>query len=64
MHKEDITGPRSTYVMDDNDAKAVSSIDHEDETTQNSFHLAKLSTSNKSPNTITADLSPHFPGFQ
>ena len=28
------------YVMDDNDAKAVSSIDHEDETTQNSFPLA------------------------
>ncbi len=50
--------------MDDNDAKAVSSIDHEDETTQNSFHLDKLSTSNKSPNTRTAALSPHFPGFQ
>ncbi len=50
--------------MDDNDAKAVSSIDHEDETTQNSFHLAELSTSSKSPNTRTAALSPHFPGFQ
>jgi len=31
------------YVMDDNDAKAVNSIDHEDETAQNSFHLAELS---------------------
>ncbi len=64
MHKEDITGPRSTYVMDDNDAKAVSSIDHEDETTQDSFHMAELSTSNKSPNTRTAALPPHFSGFQ
>jgi hypothetical protein len=52
------------YVMDDNDAKAVNSIDHEDETTRNSFQLAELSTSNKSPNTRTADPSPHFPGFQ
>ncbi len=52
------------YVWDDNDTKAVSSIDHEDETTRNSFHLAELSTSNKSPNTKTAALSPHFPGFQ
>ncbi len=52
------------YVMDDSDAKAVSSIDHEDETTQDSFHLAELSTSNKSPNTRTTALSPHFPGFQ
>ncbi len=52
------------YVMDDNNAKAVSSIDHEDETTQNSFQLAELSTNNKSPNTRTADLSPHYPGFQ
>jgi hypothetical protein len=44
------------YVMDDNDAKAVSSIDHEDETTQNLVHLAELSTSNKSPNTKIAAL--------
>ena len=52
------------YVMDDNDAKAVSSVDHEDETTQNLVHLAELSTSNKSPNTRTAALPPHFSGFQ
>jgi hypothetical protein len=45
------------YVMDDNDAKAVSSIDHE--TMQNSGHLAEISTSNKSPYTRTAALSPH-----
>jgi hypothetical protein len=52
------------YVMNDNDAKTVSSIDHEDETTQSSFHPAELSTSNKSPNTRTAALPPHYPGFQ
>ncbi len=50
--------------MDDNDTKAVSSIDHENETKQDSSYLAELSTSNKSPNTRTAALSPHFPGFQ
>ena len=52
------------YVMDDNNAKTVSSIDHEDETTQSSLNLAEISTSNKSPNTRTAALSPHFSGFQ
>ncbi len=52
------------YVMDDNDTKTVSSIDQEDETTQSSFHLAEIGTSNKSPNTRTAALPPHYPGFQ
>ena len=52
------------YVMDDNEAKAVSSIDHGDETTQDSFHLAELSNNYKSTNTRTAALSPHYPGFQ
>jgi hypothetical protein len=50
--------------MDDNDAKAVSSINHEDETMQNSGHLAEISNAHKSPNTRTAALSPHYPGFQ
>ncbi len=50
--------------MDDNDAKAVSSIDREDETAQNSFHLAEPSNNYKSPNTRTAALPPHYPGFQ
>ncbi len=45
------------YVMDNNDTKAVSSIDHEDGTTQDSFYPAELNTSNKSPNTRTAALS-------
>ena len=52
------------YVMDDNDAKAVSSIDHEDETLQNSGPLVEISNAHKSPNTRTAALSPHYPGFQ
>ena len=50
--------------MDDNNAKAVSSIDHEDETMQNSGHLAEISNAHKSPNTRTAALSPHYQGFQ
>ena len=52
------------YVMDDNDAKAVSSIDHEDETNQDPFHIAELSTSNRNSNTRTAALPPFLPGFQ
>jgi hypothetical protein len=52
------------YVMDDNEAKTVSSIDREDETTQNSFNLAETSTSNKSPNTRTVALPLQYPGFQ
>ncbi len=52
------------YLMEDNDAKAISSIDHADETIQDSFHMAKLSTSNRNYNTRTAALPPHFQGFQ
>ena len=52
------------YVMDDNDAKTVSSVDQEDETTQSSFHLTEIGTSDKSPNTRTAALPPHYMGFQ
>ena len=52
------------YVMDDNDAKAVSSIDYENDDTQNSFQPTELSKSYISPNTRTAALSPHYPGFQ
>ncbi len=52
------------YVMDDNDAKAVSSIDHEDELTRDSFHIAEFSTSHRESNTRTVALPPHFPGFQ
>jgi hypothetical protein len=52
------------YVMDDNDAKAVSSIDHEDEMTQDPGHVAEFSNSHRKYNTRTAALSPHFSGFQ
>jgi hypothetical protein len=52
------------YVMDDNDAKTVSSIDHEDETRQHSGRLAEISNAHNSPNTRTAALSPDYSGFQ
>jgi hypothetical protein len=39
------------YFLEENDAKAVSSIDHEGETTQDPFHIAELSTSNRNSNT-------------
>ena len=52
------------YVMDDNNAKTVSSIDQEDETNQSSFHLAEISKAHNSPNTRTAALSPDYSGFQ
>ena len=52
------------YVMDDNDAKTVSSIDHEDETRQHSGHIAEISNAHSSPNTRTAALSPDYLGFQ
>ncbi len=50
--------------MEDNDAKTVSSINYENDDTQNSFQPTELSKSYISPNTRTAALSPHFPGFQ
>jgi len=52
------------YVMDDNDAKTVSSINHEDETRQHSGHIAEISNAHSSPNTRTAALSPDYSGFQ
>jgi len=52
------------YVMDDNDAKTVSSIDHEEETRQHSSHIAEISNAHSSPNTRTAALSPDYSGFQ
>ncbi|MFN9938491.1 MAG: hypothetical protein ACK56I_03365, partial [bacterium] len=52
------------YVMDDKDAKTVSSIDHEDETRQHSGRLAEIRNAHNSPNTRTAALSPDYSGFQ
>jgi hypothetical protein len=52
------------YLMEDNDAKTVSSIDHEEETDQDPFNIAGLNTSPRNSSTRTAALSLHFPGFQ
>ncbi len=52
------------YLMEDNDAKTVSSIDHEEETSQDPFHIAGLNTSTRNSSTRTAALSPQFLGFQ
>jgi hypothetical protein len=52
------------YLMEDNDAKTVSSINHEDETDQDQFHIAGLDTSTRDSSTRTAALSPQFSGFQ
>ena len=52
------------YVMDDNDAKTVSSIEHENETGQHPDRLAEISQAHNSPNTRTAALSPDYSGFQ
>jgi hypothetical protein len=52
------------YVMDDNDAKTVSSINHEDETRQHSGHIAEITNAHSSHNTRTAALSPDYSGFQ
>jgi len=50
--------------MEEGEAKAVSSIDHEDEMTQDPFNIAEFSNSHRKSNTRTAALPPHFSGFQ
>jgi hypothetical protein len=50
--------------MEENEAKSVNSINHEEETPLNQFHIAGLQTSNRDTNTRTAALPPQFPGFQ
>jgi hypothetical protein len=62
MLKDDTTGPTKVYFMEEGDAKAVNSIDHEEETSQDLFHIAGFKTSNR--NTRTAALPPQFWGFQ
>jgi hypothetical protein len=52
------------YFMEEGDAKAVNSIDHEEETSPNLFHIARFKTSNRNINTGTAAFSPQFSGFQ
>jgi hypothetical protein len=50
--------------MEEGEAKAVNSINHEEENDQNLFHIAGFKTSNRTPNTGTAALPPQFSGFQ
>ncbi len=50
--------------MEDNDAKAVSSIDPEDKKNPDSLHSADFSPSHRNYNTRTAALPPQFQGFQ
>jgi len=52
------------HNMEENEAKSVNSINHEEETPLNQFHIAGLQTSNRDTNTRTAALPPQFPGFQ
>ncbi len=52
------------HNMEENVAKAVNSIDHEEETSLNQFDISGLKTSNRDTNTRTAALPPQFPGFQ
>jgi hypothetical protein len=53
------------YFMEENEAKSVNSIDHEDnKTLQDPFSIAGLNTSNKNTNTRTAALPLQFSGFQ
>jgi hypothetical protein len=50
--------------MEENEAKAVNSIDHEEVTFQDPFHIAGFNTSPEKTNTRTAALPSQFSGFQ
>jgi hypothetical protein len=52
------------YFMEESKAKAVNSIDHEEVTFQDPFHIAGFNTGTRNTNTRTATLSPQFWGFQ
>jgi hypothetical protein len=52
------------YFMEESEAKAVNSIDHEEKTFQDPFHIAGFNTSTRKTNTRTAALPPQFSGFQ
>ncbi len=49
--------------MEENEAKAVNSFDHEEVTFQKPFNIAGFDTSTKNTNTKTAALPPKFSGF-
>jgi chaperone required for assembly of F1-ATPase len=50
--------------MEENEAKSVKAIEHEEVTFQDPFNIAGLHTTTKSTNTRTAALPPQFSGFQ
>jgi hypothetical protein len=50
--------------MEEGEAKAVNSIDYEEENDQNLFHIAGFKTSTRDTNARTAALSLQFSGFQ
>ncbi len=52
------------YFMEENEAKSVNAIDHEEVNFQDPFNIAGLDTSTRTTNTRTATLSPQFSGFQ
>ena len=53
------------YFMEENEAKSVNAIDHEEgRTLQDPFNIAGHNTSARTTNTRTAALPPQFPGFQ
>ena len=52
------------YFMEEGEAKAVNSIDYEEENDQNLFHIAGFKTSTRDTNARTAALPPQFSGFQ
>ncbi len=52
------------YFMEENEAKSVNSIDHEEVILQDPFNIAELDTSTRTTNTRTAALSPQFLDFQ
>ncbi len=52
------------YFMEENEAKSVKAIEHEEVTFQDPFNIARLDTSTKNTSTRTAALPPQFSGFQ
>jgi hypothetical protein len=52
------------HYMEENEAKAVNSIEPKEVIYQDPFHIAGFDTNDKSTNTRTAALPPHFSGFQ
>jgi hypothetical protein len=56
--------PKVYFMEENNEAKSVNSIDHDEVTFQDPFNIAGLDTSTRTTKTRTAALSPQFSGFQ